>query len=365
MKFGIWDVLAIKQFVTVRTRILFCVIVMIAVVSSCDDDDNRPSGEYADGVFVVNEGVFSAGNGSVTHFSDNKVATQNVFGLVNNGRALGDVVQSMLIEDNVGYVVVNNSKKIEVVTASTFESLYTLEGLALPRYIAVDDGFAYVTEWVSFTEPGRVSVVDLGNRAVVDQITVGYGAENILEDDDLLYVSNSFANTVSVIDEASHEVIKTIEVSSSPGELLEDANGKIWVVCGGAFGGNDGALVQIDPSKSKQENAESVIKTIALDMNITYKAAISPDGTNIFYFTDKEVYRLNISDTAKPNDAFIEETNATSFYGVGIDRRTNVLYVADSKGFAGQGTVYRYQLNGDAIDNFTAGIGAGGFAFHD
>ncbi|MEJ1238934.1 DUF5074 domain-containing protein [Chryseolinea sp. T2] len=346
--------------------VLLWVIAVIGVTVSCDDDDNKPSGEYADGVFVVNEGNFGKGNGNITHFSDDKIATQDVFGLVNNGRALGDVVQSMTIEDNIGYVVVNNSKKVEVVTASTFESLYTIEELSLPRYVTVDDDFAYITEWVSFTDPGRVSVVDINKREIVKQITVGYGAENILEDNDLLYVSNSFANTVTVIDTDSREIIKTIEVVASPGELLEDANGKIWVVCGGNYGGNDGALVQIDPSKSKQESEESVVKTISLSINMAYpKAAISPDRTSIFYFTDTKVYRLNITDTTKPSGAFIEGTAGTSYYGIGIDRRTNEIYVADSKAFAGQGTVYRYQLNGDAIDNFTTGIGPGGFAFHE
>lgn len=347
------------------TAILFAVLILFSA-SSCDDNDDQPSGEYASGVFVVNEGNFSAGNGSITHFSNDNVATQNVFGLSNNGRALGDVVQSMTIEDNVGYIVVNNSNKVEVVTAGTFQSLYAINGLELPRYITVEDNFAYVTEWVSFSDPGRVSVIDLGQRAVVDQVTVGFGAENIIEEDGLLYVSNNFANTVSVIDADSRTVIKTIEVAASPGELLEDANGKIWVVCGGSYGGNDGALVQIDPSKSRQADAESVVNTIALDINLAFpKATIGPDGKSIYYFTDKKIYRFNVSDPSKPSEALIDGTGVTSYYGIGIDRRTNVLYAADNKAFAGQGTVYRYQLSGESIDSFATGIGPGNFAFHD
>lgn len=348
-----------------RQIVSCCVIVVAAMfVFSCDDDDNKPSGQYADGLYVVNEGNFGAGNGTVTHYSDAKVATQNVFGLVNNNLALGDVVQSMTIDDNVGYIVVNNSKKVEVVNASTFESLYTINGLSLPRYLTVEDNFAYVTEWVSFTDPGRVSVVDLDTRTVVDKITVGFGAENILEDEDLLYVSNNFTNTVSVIDIDSRKVIKTIEVGASPGELLEDANGKIWVLCGGTFGGKDGVLVQLDPSKSKNENDESVVKTIALDLGIGFpKATMSPDRQNIYYFSGQNVYHFNISATGPEH--FLEEVAATSFYGIGIDRRTNVIYVADSKAFGTLGKVFRYQLSGGAIDSFEAGIGPGRFAFHE
>jgi YVTN family beta-propeller protein len=333
---------------------------------SCDDDDNKPSGQYADGVFVVNEGNFGGANGTVTHFSDANLPTQDLFGLVNNGRALGDVIQSMTIDDNVGYIVVNNSKKIEVVTASTFEYLYTIDGLEMPRYFTVNDGLGYVTEWVSFTGVGRVSVIDLNTHDVVDQINVGSGAESMLIDDDLLYVSNSFTNTVSVIDIEDREVIKTITVAASPSELLEDANGKIWVLCGGSYGGNDGAMVQIDPSKSNQPAAESVVKAIELGMNIGFpKATISPDKLDIFYFTGKKVYKFNVSTTVAPTDAFINEASATSFYGIGIDPKTDVLYVADDRGFTSSGTVFRYNLTGESIDNLTAGIGPNGFAFHD
>ncbi|HTF19066.1 MAG TPA: DUF5074 domain-containing protein [Chryseolinea sp.] len=349
-------------------RILSIVFVGLSIFAvSCDDDDNKPSGQFADGVFVVNEGNFNSANGTVTHFSNANVTTQDLFGAVNNGRALGDVVQSMTIYDNVGYIVVNNSKKIEVVTASTFESLYTIDGLELPRYFTVDNGVGYVTEWVNFTDPGRVSVIDLNTHAVIDQITVEGGAENMLVDGDLLYVSNSFTETVSVIDLDAGEVIKTITVTASPSDLLKDANGKIWVVCGGQYAGNDGALVQIDPSKSNQPAEESVIRTIELGMNlgIPAKAAISPDRLDIFYITGNKVYKFNVSGTTAPANTLISEANATNFYGIGIDRKTNVLYVADAAGFSSSGTVFRYELSGAAIDHFTAGIGPGAFAFHD
>jgi YVTN family beta-propeller protein len=219
---------------------------------------------------------------------------------------------------------------------------------------------------VNFTDPGQVSVVDLTTNEEIDKIAVEEGAENILKDGDYLYVSNSFTNTVSVIDIRDREVIKTITVAWSPGELLKDADGKIWVVCGGSYGGNDGALVQLDVSKSNKPNEESVIKTIDLAMNIGFpKATISHDRKSLFYFSGKKVYKFDVSATSAPADAFITESGATSFYGIGIDHKTNVLYVADSKGFSSSGTVYRYDLSGAIVDKFTAGIGPGGFAFHE
>lgn len=342
-------------------------VLFFLAVSSCDNDDNKPTGQFSDGMFVVNEGAFGSANGTISHYSPSGVVTQDLFGLINNGKALGDVVQSMTMEGNTGYIVVNNSNRIEVVDTYTFASLATIGGLALPRYMAIDDDrdLGYVTEWVNFTDPGRVTVINLTNNELMNSITTEGGAENLLLDDNLLYVSNSFTNTVSVIDTDKNEVIKTIEVAWSPGQLLEDADDRIWVVCGGTWSGNDGALVQIDPAKSDEPEAESVLKTIALDMNISTKAAISNDGRSVFYFAGTKVYKLPVTATSAPASPLITETNAANFYGIGIDPGTGVLYMGDDKGFTGSGTVFRYEQDGTASGNFSAGIGPNGFAFYE
>ena len=341
--------------------------ILFFTVFSCDDDDNRkPSGQFSQGVFVVNEGAFSSANSSITHYDPStSTATQNIFSTVNNGKALGDVAQNMSIHDNIGYIVVNNSNTIEVVDAPTFSSKATISGLALPRYFTVDDGLGYVTEWVSFTDPGRVSIIDLRTNEVIGNIPVGYGAENIFEEDDLLYVSNNFENTVSVIDTHTRTVVKTITVADAPGEILEDADDKIWVVCGGSWDGNDGALVQLDPGKSRDASAQSVVKTIALGMNIAAKAALSSNGRDLFYFTGTKIYKLATSSTTAPEEPLINESAATEFYGIGVDPKTNTLYAGDAKAFVGSGTVFRYESSGTALDNFTTGIGPNGFVFHN
>src|SRR5688572_6108892 len=78
--------------------------------SACDNEDEKPKGKFQTGVFVVNEGNFLEADGSVSHFNlSTKETTQDLFGSVNTGRALGDVVQSMTIDGDNAYIVVNNS----------------------------------------------------------------------------------------------------------------------------------------------------------------------------------------------------------------------------------------------------------------
>ena len=331
---------------------------------SCDDNDNTPAGEYEHGVFVVNEGNYGTANGSIS-FVDRESGTvsPDLFGAVNNGLATGDVVQSLTIDGDFAYIVANNSNKMEVVNVNTFSSEYTVSNLALPRYFTTLDGKGYVTEWVSFTDPGRVSIIDLMSHAVTGSITTDFGAENIVALGGKLYVSNNFTNTVSVIDPASKEVIKTIEVGSAPGAFVVDSGNKLWVICGGNYEGNDGSLVQIDPSKSGEPAANSILKTIQLSVNVDVRMAINQEKNKIYYYKNNSVYAVNITDTTAPTSALLTEAASTGFYGIGIDPDKNVLYLGDSKAFSANGEVYRYDLTGAAVDHMTVGIGPNGFAF--
>lgn len=352
-----------------KRYMLVLLTVFSVTFSSCDDDDNNASGKFEKGIFVVNEGNFLDADGTVSHINeDNGTVTQDLFGSVNNGLALGDVVQSMTIDEDLAYIVVNNSNKMEVVNSNTFKKEYTLTGLAMPRYFTTFNGKGYLTEWVSFSAPGRVSIIDLEDHSVIESITTDFGAENIIAYEEKLYVSNNFTNTVSVIDPATEEVIKTIEVGTAPGAFVVDKNNMLWVICGGGTDDewnplNDGKLVQIDPAESDDEVSNSVQKTIELGVNVTPKMTINKAMDKIFYYKSKSVYMVGISDTEAPSSALLTEAAATSFYGIGIDPENDMLYVADSKAFSGNGAVYRYSLAGSFIDNITAGMGPNGFVF--
>src|SRR5688572_11771045 len=345
----------------------FYVLILVSVLafsfSSCDDDDTNPQGKFEEGVLVVNEGNFQDADGTISHISSDGTVTQDLFGAANNGLALGDVVQSMSVDGRFAYIVVNNSNKMEVVDANTFVAEYTLKNLLLPRYFTTLNGIGYLTEWVSFTDPGRVAIIDLQNHVVTESITTDFGAENTIAHQGKLYVSNNFTNTVSVIDPVNKKVIKTIEVGDSPGEFLIDSQNMLWVICAGAYQAEDGALVQLDPAKSDDESANSILKTVELNANVSSKAAINKAKDKIFYYKGSSVYAVNTSDTQAPTSAVFTESKVSSFYGIGIDPETDILYMTDSKSFAGNGTVYQYSLAGIAMDDSEVGVGPNSFVF--
>jgi YVTN family beta-propeller protein len=352
-----------------RGLVLILFVTSCFMLTSCDGDDNQPSGEFESGIFVINEGNFQDADGSISFINpDDGSVRHDLFGSVNNGLALGDVVQSMTVDGDFAYVVVNNSNKIEVVNANTFVSEHTIQGLSLPRYFTTLNGKGYVTEWVNYTDPGRVTVIYLENHSAGESITTGYGAENILAYDGLLYVSNNFSNTISVIDPAEEKVIKTIEVGSGPGTLLLDKEEMIWVICGGGYDTefnplNDGKLVRLDPEKSEDELAVSVVKAIELGTNLTAKAAINKAMDSLFYYSGNSVYALNTSANDASSSPLFTEADATVFYGIGFDPQNGMLYLSDTKNFAGNGVVYRYTSSGTPVDNKVAGRGPNGFVF--
>ena len=77
------------------------------------------TGAYSTGVFIVNEGQYPSGAGTVSFFNRSTKALSNDIFQTVNGRPLGDEAQSMTIYSGKGYIVVNNAQCVEVVTAAT------------------------------------------------------------------------------------------------------------------------------------------------------------------------------------------------------------------------------------------------------
>lgn len=331
---------------------------LLMILGSCSKQDPKPKGEFSTGVLVINEGSFKKADGTIGFFDPTSLeAKQDIYGLKNNGKALGDIVQSMFIDGDLAYISVNNSNTLEVVNSNTFVAEYTLADVKLPRYFTVYKGKGYLTEWVSFTDPGRVSVINLTDRKVETTITTDFGAENILEANGNLYVSNNFSNTISVINPSDNKVSTTIEVGSSPGEFVLDIDNKLWVICGGDFGLDNASLHKINPSTNKVE------MSLELSVSTSSRLVLNKAKNQLLFTSGKNIYRVSTQSPAVPQSAFITASDAVQVYGIGVDPQTDIIYVADAKGFQSNGTVFRYKSDGIAIDNFTAGKGPNGFIF--
>ncbi|WP_266203970.1 DUF5074 domain-containing protein [Pontibacter kalidii] len=346
--------------------------------TSCDDkNDVEPElpvevrGPYDQkGVFVLNEGNYTHTNASVSFMSDSAGHTvaNNIFSKANADRPLGDVLTDLDLVEDRAYITVNNSNKIEVVNAYTFKTEAVLENLKQPRYFAaLDADKAYVTEWVVYGEPGRVSVIDLKTMQITKSIPVGPQPEELILVDSKLYVANSGENTITVINTATDAVENTITVSDSPTNLVLDRNKNLWVLSAGkVMYTSDWSAIDYTLTTAGALNRVTLttqnVQTFTFDSNRTMPAnlAINGSGDKLYFNYDGKTLVQDINASSLSSTVIIDR----SFHGMGVDPETGNIYGGDHNNWSGDGTVYVYSPDGTQVSSFKAGIGPNGFMFN-
>ena len=347
--------------------VLLCTAVIFNACNKDEDDDVEPKGAYESGVFITNEGPFQTGTGTVSFFNrDSKTVTNEIFQAVNS-RPLGNVVQSMEVYNNKGYIVVNNAEKVEVVTASDFKSVGVINGLKQPRcFLGINNNKGYISQWGTGGVEGSIKVVDLNSNSITKTINTGKGAGQMVKAGNFVYVVNSggFANdsTVSVINTDSDSVTTTILVSNKPNSIQVDKNGKIWVLCSGKWNSDwteletTGMLVIINASNNTVEETMSFSSIYSQPKNLT----INSSKDMLFYTYLGKVFSHDITSYSLNSTPVVNR----NFYGLGIDPVNNYIYGADAGDFASNGWVIRYNSSsGAVVDSFQVGIIPGGFCF--
>lgn len=338
------------------------------VVSCSGDDIPAPSGDYVSGIFILNEGNFGDGDGSISFFNrETQEVEQTIFQKVNNVEALGDVIQSAYSHDGLTYIIANNSNKVEVVSSYTFESQFSIMDVELPRYMTVAGGKGYLTEWVSFSDPGKVSIFNLETGAIEEEIEVGSLPEDIEVIGSKIYVTEAFSSdALYVIDTDNDNSVTTLNPGNSTNQLVVDADNNLWVACGGSTSGtfpnttpnNDGVLVKIDT------DTDQIATTIELNANYAGKIAINSTNDRIYFYISNGVYSIATSSDSFDNTALFTVSESFGFYGIGVDDVTNNVLVSDANDFIEDGSIYIYSATGTLVNSFSAGRIPNGFLFN-
>ena len=343
---------------------------LLGLLASCHNSDPSPSptptgaGKYA---YVINEGNLTNGIGSVSRFDKtSKDLVTDAFASANGGAVLGSVVESMTVIDTKGYVVVNNSNKIEVVSLPDFKSTATIAGLNQPRFLTrsvADPSRAYVTEWLGGPYPapytaGRISVIDLTTNKVVSTIPVGINPEKPVLVGGSLYVPNTGSNFLTIINDASPtNTPATIALPTPAGSVVADKNSTLWALCGTDYVSQPATLLHFNTSPS----ASTIQKAFPFPtVGSADDLRISPDGSQLYYSYGKGEYRMTITDSALPPTPLIRR----SFYGFDIDPATGLLYGTDALNYSNPGRLIRYQPDGTKLDSATVQVSPNGVVFY-
>lgn len=338
--------------------------------SSCKKDDDKPVDTgFLHGIFIVNEGGFTKNNGSITYYDEIAGFIYPSLFYQVNGRGPGDVIQSFSIAGDLGFIVANNSGRVEVVEMKTFESAGTIIDVDYPRYvIGVTDKKAYLT---SGNFGGFVQVINLETLEVDSKIAVGAGPENLILADQKVFVANSGGwtvdSTISIIDPENDVVTDTILVGDNPTDLVKDANGNIWVLCKGKviYDQNWNVIDETDSRLVQLKVADlSIVKNFVIgnkgDFFSPIHLAVSKDGKSVLYAEADGIYKVDIDASSPPLQPII----TGSFYGLDVNPESGDIYALKANGFDANGAAYMYDGEGRIVDSLQTGIAPNSTVFN-
>lgn len=352
----------------IKNKIYGILIITSLVISinACKKDSSSTTNNqtptttppYQSGVFIVNEGPFQTGSGTIT-FNDRAGNTVNDVFQKENNRPLGNIVQSIEIFNNKAYIVVNNAGKVEVADAGTFKSSGVINALQAPRYfIGINSGKGYISDWSSGAKTGNIKVIDLATLAITKTIPTGANPDKMLLMGNKLFVLNSAGwtndSTITVIDSQNDAPLQTVVVGKNPSGIVKDINGKIWILCAGindytnASNSTPGRLLRLNP------NNYSIEYSYDFPSNAIHPTKLCTNTTgNILYF----IYGNGVSAYNVTNPEITPVIYRSNIYGLGYDTKTNYLYLTDPKDYSSSGWVIRYNSSsGLPVDSFKAGI---------
>ncbi len=347
--------------------LIILILFSIVYLMSCESDpvsskDNLIPEAVLKGVFIVNEGSFSAANASLSYFdSDSGKMYNNVFQSA-NGEGLGSVANGITIYDTLAFIVINNSDKIEVISVSSFKRVATIHlpsGSSPRNMIILDSTKGYVTNLYT----NSCSIIDLTTYQVTGSIPTGTNPEGIIHANSKLYVANSgfgYGNTISVISTSSDQVIDTIQIGDNPISIVKDENENVFVLCSGSYN---------DWNDPNDDTPGGVWKISSLDETIMDSLVIPGHPSRLCLGANNNGYFIKDSTIAEfdsQNMQIINGSFATgNFYGLDYDPVTKKIFALDPKDYFSQnGEMIIFDESGTEQGRYEVGLIPGTVGFY-
>ncbi len=230
---------------------------LVVVAVNAFGESNNQAGISVDayqreGIYILNAGNWQENNASLSFFDINTgTMTGNLYSTA-NGSGLGDSAEQILIYGSKIYITVTGSNRLVVLDKDQklLKSINPIAGNPLnPRRMTAHDGKIYFTCF----DGHQAAKLDTASLTVEKMVKVGRYPEQLAVANGKLYVANSggvdfpnYGKTVSVIDLASFEVEKAIEVELNPVCLAADSQGDVYVISKGDYNTVKNTLQRID-----------------------------------------------------------------------------------------------------------------------
>lgn len=344
------------QFLT----ILLCLLLF----GSCEEEEPSPPDDtitsFSDGIFISCEGAFGQGNAAVYFLDPEK--SQYVPEIYNNvnQKPVGDVLQSIGLEDDKAYLVVNNSGKIIQVNVNDFIETGTIEGLSAPTTIEIENGKGYIGSLYS----QHILVADINSLTVTDSIFLGEQSNEVLEEDNKLWVLSQSEYQGRIKDhiyfiKLSDRSIDSLKVGSNPVQWTLGGDDQLYVYCQGAESADGPAIYKINISSQSVDQKTEIDAPVGLFSKLAY----DENNNRILVQLTDGIYTYQIGSGELSDSPLMDLANIEFLYGLGVSPENGDIYIGDAKDFSSAGSVYIFTSDGQAKGNLQVGIAPNHFYF--
>jgi DNA-binding beta-propeller fold protein YncE len=204
----------------------------------------------------------------------------------------------IIVRDTLAYVIASGTDEIQIInlkTETTVDFINAGPGSS-PFWMAfLDDRYCYVTQMMY----NSVAKVDVINRTVISENSVGLSPEGIIIADFKAYIAitafdfNDYTygqGKVVVHDTRGDTVLSEMNVGKNPQYLARDMSGRIHVICTGDYWSSFGMIYVIDPG------ADTVLDSFSIGGS-PGQLTIGPDDIAYLaaggWVTDGYIYTYN------------------------------------------------------------------------
>jgi len=347
--------------------LLFALLPLL--LGACTSDPDLPPSitSYDHGVLIVNEGNFFSGDGEISHYNkETGEVTNNLYQAV-NGVVLAAYIEQVRVFGENAYIVDSNQggAKVVAVDRASFRERGRVEGLEIPRDVAVADNQLFIADWGNYDDEGNytnphsfVAVADINGGSIAERIPVSSRPQSIVAHLGVIYLVCEESKEIIKLNPTSKEIVARRTLDASPKELLiHDNQLMLYSTLGDQL--HLDLINTTDLSSTK--NVFNIPNSTRLLLGEEGEAwALTSAYSTDYSYTDNAVVNFSTSG----NSAYKTVFEARNLRGIGVDKAKDRLYIADDNGIQGNGTVVITDLQGQEIQKLDVGRVPSKFYFY-
>lgn len=357
-----------------RTYYLFTIIVLLniaackkpvsptcaqspfTVLNNENFEESTKTENYNNDFLILNEGGFNYGNATISAYNESTKSIKNNIFEKQNHYKLGDIVQSINTQDELSYICVNNSQKIEVVNSKTFERKRTITGFSSPRYIAFINETDVI---ISDLYENSIQVINIETACILGKINTKGWTEEIFKSGDNFWaiernsigVADKFANLI-LLNTTDFSISKRIAIPVEPNSIIQDHEENLWILSSGFEAANK--VPQLIKFNTQTESIEKSFSFSDFE-NTAQNLCFSTTENALYFNRASAIYKMLPTDSELVTNPIFSSA-AQLIYGLDIQPSSKELYICDAVDYVSNGKVFRYSNSGNLLDEFSVGV---------